>query len=157
MKVSCIKQLSLLLLFPLFLAGCVFIPKVAPENNQGCQLVTKGLTLDVYTSPETIESSIEEMSHVIQSGCNKPECLIILMPTVALSVGSFIVSGSIVVVGNTIHWIEKQGACDDSVTQQTVSKLINSTKELGGWVVKTGDEFIDWLKKQVSEPEETGA
>jgi hypothetical protein len=60
-------------------------------------------------------------------------------------------------VGNTIHWIEKQGACDDSVTQQTVSKLINSTKELGGWVVKTGDEFIDWLKKQVSEPEETGS
>jgi len=111
------------------------------------------LTLDVHTSPEAIESSIEEMSHVIQSGCNEPECLIILAPTVTLSVGSFIVSGSIVVVGNTIHWIEKQGACDDSVTQQAVSKLINSTKELGGWVVKTGDEFIDWLNKQVSESE----
>ena len=38
------------------------------------------------------------------------ECLLVALGVASTS---YIVSGSIVVVGNTVHWIEKQGRCED--------------------------------------------
>ena len=43
-------------------------------------------------------------------GCNDEGLLIALGGATT----SYIVSGSIAVVGNTVHWIEKKGRCEDS-------------------------------------------
>ena len=51
------------------------------------------------------------------------------------------VSGSVVVVGNTVHWVEKQGRCDQSTTRKTVRMLIESTHSMGGRVIESADEM----------------
>lgn len=148
------KRYVPLLLVMLIIQSCIVIPKTVPEEDQDCLLVTKSMTIDYYTSPELIDGAVDEMINAISSDCHEPECLLLFAPLVAISVGSFIVSGSIVVAGNTIHWIEKQGRCDGSVTRQALVGLINSAKELGGTVIKTGMELIEWFKKQGSTREQ---
>jgi len=69
---------------------------------------------------------------------------------IAVTAGSLIVSGSIVVAGNTVHWIEKQGKCDDSATNKAISNLVDATKMYGGHVIKTGGQLIDWFEEQMS-------
>ena len=69
----------------------------------------------------------------------------ILVAIGAVAVGSLVVSGSVVVVGNTIHWLEQQGFCDDSITQKTVDGFVSGLKSAGGYVVSTSEELLDWL------------
>jgi len=149
-----LKRYLLLVLIMFLIQNCIVIPKTVPEEDQKCLLVTKSMTIDYYTSPDLIDEAVDETIHAISSDCHEPECLILFAPLIAISVGSFIVSGSIVVVGNTIHWIEEQGRCGDSVTRQTLVGLINSAKELGGTVIKTGMELIEWFQEQGSHSEQ---
>ena len=132
------------------LQSCIVLPKTVPEENQECLLVTKSMTLDYHTSQEMIDETVDQMVQAIASDCHEPECLLVVAPFVAISVGSLIVSGSIVVTGNTIHWIEKQGRCQDSITQQVLAGLKRSAIEVGGSVVRTGSQLIDWFQKQDS-------
>lgn len=37
---------------------------------------------------------------------------------IAVPAGSFVVSGSIVLIGNTLHWLEYQGRCNNDVTSK---------------------------------------
>ncbi|MBE9562528.1 MAG: hypothetical protein IMF12_06670, partial [Proteobacteria bacterium] len=67
----------------------------------------------------------------------------------AISVTSIIVSGSIVVVGNTVHWIEKQGMCRDSTIHTVVTKLINSIQAIGGKAIKSANELSTWFKRNL--------
>jgi hypothetical protein len=144
--------IALLIFLPsIFITSCLFLPKTVPdEEDQECLLVTKGLTIDYYISSDMIDEAVDEMVQAITSDCHEPECLILFAPLIAISVGSFIVSGSIVVIGNTIHWIEEQGRCDDSVTRQALTEVINSAKKLGGTVITTCSELIEWFKRQAS-------
>jgi hypothetical protein len=142
-----------ILFITLLIQSCIVLPKTVPEEDQECLLVTKSMTIDYYTSPDMIDEAVDEMVHAISSDCHEPECLLVFAPLIAISVGSLVVSGSIVVVGNTIHWIEEQGRCDDSATRQTLNSLIISAKELGGHVINTGNELIEWFKKQASDNE----
>jgi hypothetical protein len=144
--------IALLIFIPsIYITSCLFLPKTIPdEENQECLLVTKSMTIDYYTSPDMIDEAVDEMANAIKSDCHEPECLLLFAPLIAISVGSFIVSGSIVVVGNTIHWIEEQGRCDDSVTRQTLTEVISSAKKLGGMVITTCSELIEWFKRQAS-------
>jgi hypothetical protein len=150
------KQRHVLILGVLFLfltallQSCIVLPKTVPEDNQECLLVTKSMTLDYHTSQEMIDETVDEMVQAIASDCHEPECLLVVAPFVAISVGSLIVSGSIVVTGNTIHWIEKQGRCRESITQQVLEGLKRSAREVGGSVVRTGSQLIDWFQKQNS-------
>ena len=114
-----LKEYMPFLLIIFLIQSCIFIPKTVPEENQECLLVTKNMTIDYYTSPELIDEAVDEMVNAISSDCHEPECLLLFAPFIAISVGSLIVSGSIVVVGNTIHWIEEQGRWGDSVKRQT--------------------------------------
>lgn len=142
----------LFLVISIYMTSCIFVPKKVPDQeNQECLLVTKSLTIDYYTNSDMIDEAVDEMVNAIALDCHEPECLILLAPLITITAGSFIVSGSIVVVGNTINWIEEQGRCDDSVTRQTITSLITSTKELGGHVVDTGNELIEWFKQQASD------
>ena len=143
-----------LVIIMLLTQSCIVVPKTVPEEKQECLLVTKSMTIDYYTSPELIDEAVDEMINAISSDCNEPECLLLFAPLIAISVGSFIVSGSIIVVGNTIHWIEEQGRCDDSVTRMALAGMVNSAKRLGGTVIKTGMELIEWFQEQGSHSEQ---
>ena len=83
-----------------FVSGCFYVPKIEENKNENCDLITKKMTI--------------EISGEFPQGCND-ECLLIALGVASTS---YIVSGTITVVGNTIHWIEKQGRCEDSFIRE---------------------------------------
>ena len=48
-------------------------------------------------------------------------------------------------VGNTVHWLEKQGSCDDSLVKSSINKLYSSTIDLGGLVINSSSDFVNYL------------
>jgi len=108
------KVLMAVLLISL-VSGCAFYPKAQQvEANSECDLYFKKLTMDVTSS--RIEC---------HGGGNSAGTCIILAGVVAG--GTAVVSGSIVLVGNTLHWLEKQGKCDDSFLN---TRVLNHNKPL---------------------------
>jgi len=55
----------------------------------------------------------------LMRGCHDDECL---AAALVISAGSVLVSGTIVLAGNTVHWLEYQGTCSDG--------YLNSAKQL---------------------------
>lgn len=85
----------------LCISGCVFYPKKIEYYDVECDIKFKMLVLET-----------EEMKDT----CSRPKpddpygntCLMAVLGTTALSA---IVSGSVVVVGSTVYWLEKEGRC----------------------------------------------
>ena len=120
------------------------------ENNAGCQLVTKKLELVVSEegTQTLIEGSLEGL--LDSSNCHTPECLLLVpLGILAISVTSMIVSGSIVVAGNTIHWVEKQGKCENSLTQTVVNNFVTSIQNFDGIIIQTTTDLIWWFKQHL--------
>lgn len=83
----------------ILITSCTFIPKVVHDpDNRRCNLDTSQRILDFTT----------EGSHEFLHDC--PDCLFLAS---LYSTASAIISGSVVIIGNTIHWIEKQAKCSD--------------------------------------------
>ena len=102
----CRKKLKLTwFLVVLFVSGCVFVPKIEENQNENCELITKSMTIE---------------NEVKYSGGCEGRCAELALGVAATT---FIVSGSIVAVGNTVHWIEKIGRCEDSLIQEEINKL----------------------------------
>lgn len=121
------------------------MPKVAPKNQLACELTTRKLTLDV--SAEGVDEAVDAMLHMIGE-CDDSECLALIPVAIAaVPVTSFAVSGSIVVAGNTMHWLEQQGRCENSSTQKALKRFKKATQSLGGSVIHSGKEFVAWLKQ----------
>lgn len=81
----------------------VFYPKTQ-EANKNCELLSRELKL---------EQTVVVPSPALGGGCI--ECLpLYLAVMVATPAATGIVSGSIVLVGDTVHWLERQGRCEDS-------------------------------------------
>ncbi|MDM8561896.1 hypothetical protein QUF54_00915 [Candidatus Marithioploca araucensis] len=145
-----LRAISLLALLSFLIVGC-FSPAIIAEKNQSCQLVTKKLELVLYEEGSQILTS-GAFSGMLESSevCQTPECLLIIpLSALAISVTSIIVSGSIVVIGNTIHWIEKEGKCQSSTTRTIVNNLINSIKTIGGKTIQSTSELITWFKQHL--------
>ena len=53
----------------------------------------------------------------------------IIVSTVSL--GWTVIAGSVVVVGKTVHWLEKQGSCEDSLVKFSINILYFSILDLG--------------------------
>ena len=132
LKLKCIA-ICLVLILTLNLAACLFVPETKAIKNNDCQLVTKKWSL--------------EFKKADISGRVDGEILVAIG---AVAVGSLVVSGSVVVVGNTIHWLEQQGLCDDSITQKTDEGFVSGLKSTGGYVVSTSEELLDWLNSPLS-------
>lgn len=101
-----IKQSTVILALTLGCSACAFVPKTdshQPYANK-CDMVTKRLTLDKPTSNQTINCQKD------MHGGDFVSCLVIA--GVIIPAGSLVISGSIVLVNNTIHWLEYQGSCD---------------------------------------------
>lgn len=139
-------KISIIVLLFSSLAGC-FSPAIL-KNQPDCQLVTKELKLTLSEEGtsllfEGIMDGLLEPS----SSCHSPECILLApLGLLAISVTSIIVSGSIVVLGNTVHWIEKQGMCHDRAIRKVVTNLISSIKAIGGKTIKSVNELSTWFK-----------
>jgi hypothetical protein len=114
----------------------VVLPEVSDNDDDlHCDLVTDSYTLTVEGGGGGTVAT--------PSGCNDAACILVFF---AVPLGSLVVSGSIVAVGNTVHWIEKQGRCDDSHTRRAVATLVSSSKAAGGHVLTTAGDAINWLR-----------
>lgn len=143
-------KITLLALLSLSTTGC-FAPMMVSKHQPECQLATRQfeLTLSGQGSQALTYMALEGMLDS-SNGCHSPECLLIVpLGIFAVSATSLIVSGSIVVVGNTIHWIEKQGKCQNSLTQTLVNNVADSMTALGGKTIQSTTELMTWFRQRL--------
>ena len=81
---------------PLCLVACVFYPKQVSYYDENCNDISKKFVL-------------EESRHnyAVNTHCDD-ECLLLSLGII--TVGA-VVAGSVVVIGNTIYWFERQLEC----------------------------------------------
>lgn len=137
------------------LTSSCFVPETKPNQNYDCQLVTKEWSLEVKGFDNSDSIVIEGLSGSTR-GCPDAECVlanlaIVTAGAITVSAGSLIVSGSVVVVGNTVHWLEQQGSCDDSITQKTVDGFVSGLKGAGGYLISTSKDMLEWLTSPLSD------
>ncbi|MEN8179854.1 MAG: hypothetical protein ABFS39_14725 [Pseudomonadota bacterium] len=88
-------RIFVLLIACVFQVGCVFYPRQVQQYDADCEIKYKKLILE------------HNELRGIRINCTNEGCLaaLLLIPIEA------IVAGSIVVVGNTVYWLEKEGRC----------------------------------------------
>jgi hypothetical protein len=106
------KKITLIILSLILTSCATILPKITTDlDNNRCHLVTKKLTLDAIAHP------------MLGDHCHDTdECLFILGVSALYTITTSVISGSIVLVGNTVHWLEKQGKCDDSFINKYMNK-----------------------------------
>jgi hypothetical protein len=101
------------------LSACIYVPKVKDDSSSpSCKTYTKSMTLEQI-----------EVHQNLSVRCNNDECLAVLLTAAAVSAGSAIISGSIVVTNNTVHWLEYQGTCDDSYLNTAKQRFLDSVSK----------------------------
>jgi hypothetical protein len=90
-------QLILVLVSLGALVGCAY-PKTVRAYDEECQIVAREMVLDV-TDPNASRT------------CGSNGCVGQLVLEAAVLAASTVVSGSIVVVGNVVYWLEKKRNC----------------------------------------------
>ena len=83
------------------LSACVFVPQKERSSSEGC---------DVYKAKWSLAA--EPLRGYIDchgSGQDTQACM--LSVGVVLPLGSLIISGSIVLIGNTLHWLAHSKRC----------------------------------------------
>ncbi len=104
------------LLAAITLSGCVFVPRTTSSYNEECQIVEKQMKLTVALLMDQ------------PPNCSKAEdCAVFLALLGGVAAGSAVVSGSVVLVGNTLYWLEEQGKCDWPVAEK-LKKLPESLR-----------------------------
>ena len=110
----------------LSLSACIYVPVVdeSKASATDCETVTKHMSMQNLFETEARDTPgrSNDIPINIGGGCNSECAAAILAAVVAVSAGSAIISGSIVLTGNTVHWLEYQGTCSDG--------YLNSTKRL---------------------------
>ena len=97
-----IIALSLILL----LSGCVFYPRTTDHYDWDCDIHSRRLVLDSASILGRCAEDPHDPYHSYDS-----DGTVCLTGFLAVSAGSAIVSGSIVVVGNTVYWLEERAVC----------------------------------------------
>ena len=103
----------------LLLSSCVFSPQVSRDQHyaENCRMFTKKLTLAV--EPISGNGSCAANSHETAAAC-------LMFFGVIVPVGTLVASGSLVVAGNILHWLEYQGACKPAVLEVRINQLISN-------------------------------
>lgn len=102
----------------LLMTACAFVPTVkSPDTTQSaCSFYTPEWTLSV--------KYIDERNFC--RGTHGDDARLCLMTVgVIVPAGSLLVSGSIVLIGNTLHWLEYQGTCEEAEIQQKLRAFKN--------------------------------
>jgi hypothetical protein len=84
----------------LLLSGCFYYPRTVEYYDAGCEIHARRMVLESQVMAEMCSGAT---GHEAAVGC-----LVVLAGVTAASAA---VSGSIVVVGNTVYWFEKRGRC----------------------------------------------
>jgi len=118
------KQVCFVLI-TLYICSCTVVPRVdfADPDNDRCKLTTRKRTLEV--------SGGEYAGCLVVSQDSVDACWVPLLYTSATA----LVSGSIVLVGNTVHWLEKQGKCDDGLLHDFIQSHNEPLLEQNGQVM----------------------
>ncbi|MGH8517765.1 MAG: hypothetical protein ACREUE_09925 [Panacagrimonas sp.] len=82
----------------LLLQGCVYLPETRTWYDEQCQIYSKHMTLRAH-----------QVGAI--GNCVNRDCVGVLAIFGVVSAASAVVSGSIVVVGNTVYWLEQKGKC----------------------------------------------
>ena len=128
------------------IGSCLVLPKTENVSNEKCKLVTKSWTLKVHELGKQNNCDVrcgDFVKGVVE--CSKGEDCIKMIAVV--SVGWTVVAASVVGVGNTVHWIEKQGSCEEKTLRNSINRLYSTTVDVGGFVIETGNDFVDLFKQ----------
>ena len=103
------KTITIITIFFL-ISSCAVVPKFSEDSdNARCNLATKKMSLDI------VGAKGGNLNGVKGEGA-----AVVAIAAAGVFAISGIISTSIVIAGNTVHWIEKQGKCDDSFIQTYV-------------------------------------
>jgi len=80
------------------LSACVVVPRTTEFYDADCHITTRQMRL-------------EAVQVGVLGRCSNEGCATALVVIGATAVATAVVSGSIVVVGNVVYWLEKQGRC----------------------------------------------
>lgn len=111
-------------------SSCTFVPAVMDDpDNAACNLVThkRGLALH----------DIGEGNCQVYTAEDALACLGVAL---VYSTATVVISGSLVLVGNTIHWLEKQGKCPQEVINQQTHEHNAPLLKEGGKLLKPEPE-----------------
>jgi hypothetical protein len=97
-KRACRGWLPLWLALPL-LSSCIVVPRTVEVYDPECQVVARHMDLQSV-----------QVGYI--AGCSNQGCATLIVAAAATVTASAIISGSIVVIGNTVYWFEKQGRCN---------------------------------------------
>lgn len=132
---SSLKSLSLFItLFSL--TGCAVVPKYAEQDvPQSCDLYTKKLDLEVEILGK---KGLKPLSN-----CSGEACIGILGVSAGIFAGSAVVSGSIYLVGNTLHWLEKKSRCSDEEASAQSKYYEDILQAAGGEKITSPEELAE--------------
>jgi hypothetical protein len=82
----------------LLLPGCVLVPVTVQAYDAQCRTAVRQMTL-------------QPVQLAAIQGCSNTGCVALLAVAGATAAASAVVSGSIVIVGNAVYWLERQGTC----------------------------------------------
>ncbi len=86
-------------------AGCMYQPKLTTYYEEGCTIEFRRMTMTLEQQQQLLYGDVTCSG---ADHCKALFALRFIVAAAALPV-SAIVSGSIVVVGNTIYWLQEQG------------------------------------------------
>ena len=85
----------------ILLTSCIVKPKTEGYYDKDCQIESKRMTL-----------TTEQMLPLTPgTHCGGSDCVSQIAAMLSITPVSAIVSGSIVVIGNTVYWLQKVGNC----------------------------------------------
>ncbi|WP_019531611.1 hypothetical protein [Dasania marina] len=104
------------------LAGCIFTPKTAGQQpySEQCSMQTRRLSL-----------STNNLSHsyICHGGPSDDAKACLAAFGIVVPAGSFIISGSIVVANNSLHWLEYHGTCDQGLLNEVTHIFKRKTRQ----------------------------
>ena len=108
-SIPIIKRACAWILCGVSIVSCAFVPTIDREQRYAdkCNMYTKRMTLT--TVP---------LNNINCSGQDADACLLVW--AIGAPATTFVVSGSVVLVGNTLHWVEFQGTCEDGAVAEYV-------------------------------------
>jgi len=81
-----------------FLCSCIFVPQTTIRYDPACGITERHMSLQAYQVAAF-------------GGCRNEGCVELLVLTGVVSAASLVVSGSVVVVGKAVYWLEAKQQC----------------------------------------------
>ena len=81
-----------------FISGCIYLPQTSTTYNAECKIDERHMTLEGRQVAEI-------------ANCSNEGCTAMLIAAGVVSAATAVVSGSVVVAGNVVYWLEKKGQC----------------------------------------------